>query len=95
MTTHKSGSHGGHGKKATTTVKVTSAGFDPATLTVEAGETVEFTNGDTVPHTVNFNTGVTHDLAPGATCRQEFTDAGTFDYHCALHPHMTGTVTVS
>jgi plastocyanin len=33
-------------------------------------------------------------LGSGATFSQTFAKAGTFAYHCAIHPGMTGTVTV-
>ena len=33
-------------------------------------------------------------LASNATFSQTFAKAGTFAYHCAIHPGMKGTVTV-
>jgi hypothetical protein len=34
-------------------------------------------------------------LATGQTFSQTFSAAGTFAYHCNIHPQMTGTVTVT
>jgi plastocyanin len=34
-------------------------------------------------------------LAAGATYSAAFTKAGTYHYHCAIHPNMVGTVTVA
>ncbi len=70
--------------------------FDPADVTIKAGESVTWTNQDSVTHTVvadngEFNSG---DLANGATFSFTFAKAGTYPYHCSIHPTMTGTVTV-
>jgi plastocyanin len=34
-------------------------------------------------------------LNPGGTWEVRFTTAGTYNYHCTLHPGMNGTVVVS
>jgi aldose sugar dehydrogenase len=40
-----------------------------------------------------FNVGM---LAPGATSNAlSFTSAGTLNYHCSIHPSMTGTITIT
>ena len=33
-------------------------------------------------------------IAPGASFSKTFTSAGSFPYHCTIHPGMVGTVTV-
>jgi plastocyanin len=33
-------------------------------------------------------------MAPGATFSRTFSTAGTFTYHCTIHPGMVGTVSV-
>ncbi len=79
-----------------TSVSIVSFAFDPASVTIDAGTTVTWTNNDTVPHTVtatdgSFNSG---NLNPGESFSFTFDEAGTFDYICNYHPNMTGTVIV-
>ena len=40
----------------------------------------------------SFNSGI---MTVGDEFSTTFGTAGTFDYFCAIHPEMTGTVTVS
>lgn len=76
---------------------VTIAGFafSPKTVTVNVGDTVTWTNNDTVTHTAtsagNFDTG---SIGGGATKSVTFQKAGTFAYVCSIHSSMTGTVVV-
>jgi plastocyanin len=70
--------------------------FNPGSLSVAVGDTVTWTNTDTVAHTVTsrdgtFNSGT---LEPGKTFTFTFTKAGSFDYVCSFHPNMTGTIVV-
>lgn len=71
--------------------------FNPAAITVPAGTTITWTNEDSARHTVTLDNGaVTSDaLSTGATYSQTFTSAGTFAYHCSIHPSMKGSVTVT
>ena len=71
--------------------------FKPGTLQVKAGTTVTFTNKDKFAHTAtakdkSFDSG---NLDEGATFEHTFDAAGTFEYLCAIHNSMTGTITVS
>jgi plastocyanin len=70
--------------------------FSPTTLTVKVGTTVTWTNKDSTSHTVVSDTGVfdSGNLAPNATYTYVFAKAGTFNYHCSIHPSMKGTVIV-
>lgn len=70
--------------------------YAPDELTVQAGATVTWTNTDSVAHTSTSNvagwdSGV---VAPGGRFSAAFPAAGTFQYHCAIHPGMVGTVVV-
>jgi plastocyanin len=69
--------------------------FSPRTVTVNVGDTVTWTNSDAQAHTATsgsaWNTG---DIANGDSASITFRSAGTFDYICAIHPTMTGTVVV-
>ncbi|HZQ37563.1 MAG TPA: cupredoxin family copper-binding protein [Dehalococcoidia bacterium] len=70
--------------------------FTPATLHVPVGGSVVWTNNDAVTHTVTPDAGGidAHELAPGAGFTQTFNTAGTFSYHCAIHPFMKGSIVV-
>ena len=77
---------------------VTIAGFSfrPQTISVPVGETVTWRNDDAADHTVTHGGGAfgSDTLAQGAEFRFRFDRPGTFDYVCALHPGMRGTVHV-
>jgi plastocyanin len=71
--------------------------FNPAEVTVAVGDTVTWTNNDSVPHDVtadSFSSGDPGGMAPGDTFEETFDEAGTFDYVCTVHPGMEGTVIV-
>lgn len=70
--------------------------YVPADLEVAVGTTVTWTNTDSTSHTSTSNapgwdSGI---VAPGRTFTAELRTAGTFAYHCAIHPGMVGRVTV-
>jgi plastocyanin len=86
-----------HKNVSITTINGTFA-FSPQTVTITVGMTIIWTNNTTVSHTVTSNSG--HPLnsgliAPGGTFRHTFKRAGTFGYHCSIHPFMTGTIIVN
>jgi plastocyanin len=71
--------------------------FKPGDLEIAAGTTVTFTNKDEFAHTAtakdkSFDSG---SLDPDATFEHTFETAGTFEFLCAIHNSMTGTITVS
>jgi plastocyanin len=71
--------------------------FQPAEVTVGVGDTVTWTNNDSVGHDVtadSFSSGDPGGMAPGDTFEHTFEEAGTFDYVCTVHPGMEGTVVV-
>lgn len=77
--------------------------YYPEDIAIPAGTTIAWFNDDPgQPHTVTsgnpdgpsniFNS----DLIPyNSFFQYTFDEAGTFDYHCTIHPWRTGTVTVS
>lgn len=70
--------------------------FNPDAVDVAVGTTVTWTNTDSVAHTstsdgAGWNSGA---IAPRAQFSTTFQNAGTFPYHCAIHPGMVGTITV-
>jgi len=79
-----------------TPAKIIDFGYDPGTVTVKVGGSVTWTNTGATAHTVTADDGSfdSKSLASNATFSQTFAKAGTFAYHCAIHPGMKGTVTV-
>jgi plastocyanin len=67
----------------------------PKTLRVKAGTTVTWHNNDQVPHTVTASDGSFSGLVQqGTTFQRAFSEVGTFQYFCAIHPSITGEVIV-
>lgn len=80
----------------TTSVSIEGMAFNPSNISVTAGQTVTFTNKDSVSHTVtaddnSFDSGT---IAPGQSYTKQFDTTGTFSYHCSIHPSMKGSVEV-
>lgn len=77
-------------------VSIIDFAFQPDSLVIKRGRGVTWTNTGAKPHTVTSDTGVfdSGTLAPGATFSQTFKQSGTFAYHCAIHPSMTGFIKV-
>jgi plastocyanin len=78
------------------TAKIDNFTFVPARLTVKAGTTVTWRNEDDIPHTV---TSVTQLFKSRALDTDDsfsftFTESGTYEYFCSLHPRMTATIVV-
>jgi plastocyanin len=72
--------------------------FSPNPIQITAGDTVTWRNNASVTHTATSDTGAwdTGTLASGATSGAvAFPSAGTFTYHCAIHPSMVASVIVS
>lgn len=70
--------------------------FAPGDLNVDVGTTVTWMNTDSIPHTSTsdqnqWNSGT---LAAGGRFSFTFQSAGSFPYHCSIHPGMVGTVVV-
>jgi plastocyanin len=71
--------------------------FNPANVTVKAGDKVTWTNNDSVGHDVtgdNFKSGDAGGMQNGDTFAHTFDKKGTFDYVCTVHSGMEGSVTV-
>ena len=77
-------------------VKIDNFTFAPQRITVKAGTTVTWINEDDIPHTVVANQKAFKSKVLDTDDKYTFTftTAGTYDYFCSLHPHMTGTVVV-
>lgn len=70
--------------------------FGSDTVTVSAGQAVEWVNNDPLDHSVTLDDGSMASplIHPGARFRFVFDHAGTFSYHCTPHPFMKGVVVV-
>src|SRR5437899_188677 len=77
--------------------------FDPSEIHIIPNSTVTWINNDNVTHTVTsgnpqqgadgkFDSGL---LKPGKEFSYTFTQIGTFNYYCQVHPAMTGTIIVN
>lgn len=77
-------------------VDIVGFSFSPRSITVAVGDTVTWANSDAQNHTAtaddgSFDTGT---VSSGSPKSVTFSTAGTFAYHCKIHPSMTGTVVV-
>jgi plastocyanin len=95
MTGNKGGT--GAGGPGTNEVFIQGMAFNPATITVTAGTMITWTNKDAIAHTVTsdvklFDSG---SVGPNATFSYTFASAGTYSYHCSIHPSMVASVTVN
>ena len=77
-------------------VRITATAFSPASVTINTGDAVRWTNRDTKNHQIVANNGAfaSPTIAPGKSYTRVFNTAGTFRYHDALHPSLTGRVIV-
>jgi len=83
---------------ATFTVAAQNYFFSPATLTINAGDTVTWTNSSGVEHTATSDSGVWNGSLPqGGSFSFTFANPGVFNYFCAFHSSlgMVGTITVN
>jgi plastocyanin len=83
-------------KPVTHSVTIKGMKYTPASITIKAGDSVEWDNGDQRDHTVvaadgSFTSG---NIGPGATFSFRFTKPGKYEYSCTLHPRMRGVVIV-
>ena len=88
-------------------VSITDAGFAPDTIVIALDRSVRWTNNGTLAHRVvadsgEFSSGTLGapytnsygNPVSGTSFEFHFTSPGYFEYHCAIHPAMVGTVYV-
>ena len=80
--------------------------YEPASLTVKKGDAIDVVNKDSSPHTVTSGTGLEDpnagkmfdtsiiNAAASAQLATADLEAGEYDYHCSVHPFMTGKLIV-
>ena len=78
-------------------IKIQGFAFHPPTVTIHAGQTIQFINKDDDPHTISANDGSFESggLETNETFSHTFDTAGTYQYVCSLHPYMKGVVVVT
>ena len=80
--------------------------YDPVSLTVKKGDEIDVVNKDSSPHTVTsgktpdapdagkqFDTSIIN-AAASARLMTANLQAGEYDFHCSVHPFMTGKIIV-
>jgi plastocyanin len=85
-------------------VSITNDAYTPASRTVAVGSNVSwvwntcsgdvYTGQQCALHNVTFDDGVSSPTQDQGSFQRSFTTAGTYAYHCTVHPQMTGTITV-
>jgi plastocyanin len=77
--------------------------FNPADVSVKAGDTITFINDESVPHDVHktggpgpdFSSGDVGGMQEGDTYKLTLDKPGKYEYVCEVHaPGMAGTITV-
>src|SRR5215813_5061130 len=90
--------HSGNAPSGTITVIIRDFTFNPATVTVHTGDTVEWKNDDIVPHTATedanaekpvFDSGA---IQKGATCQFIARNKGMYDDTCTFNRNVEGTL---
>ena len=91
----------GGGGGANVTITITgmngASSYSPSPDTVNVGQTVAWHNADATTHTATANGGAfnTGNIGGGNTSAPiAMNTAGSFPYHCSIHPTMTGTLVV-
>jgi len=70
--------------------------FEPARLSIRAGDTVSWVNRDDEPHTVVSDPALFHSAALDThmTFTFRFDRPGTYRVICSIHPQMSATIIV-
>lgn len=69
--------------------------FNPATIAINAGDSVRWTNQDSAPHDAAGDGWSTRTpMRKGEADEVRFDTPGTYEYICSIHPNMKGTVVV-
>jgi plastocyanin len=78
-------------------IEIRNFAFAPATLTVQAGTRVVWTNQDEEPHVIT-SAGSLFASSKGLDTSDSyavtFSKPGTYAYYCSIHPMMVGTIIV-
>jgi len=80
-----------------TNIIISDYAFSPASLTVAKGTLVTWINRDQTPHNVLARDKAFRSpaLDTNESYSRRFDTAGSYEYICMLHPHMTGKIEVT
>ena len=84
------------GSTAAVTVTIKGFAYTPQPVQAKVGDVIAWKNDDSAPHTATMDDGScdTDTIKAGATAMLVFTAAGTYTYHCEIHPGQMKDVTV-
>ena len=78
-------------------IKIINHAFGPSDIKVKQGQTVFWTNEDSVAHSIKSDSGTelsSSSMDKGFSYAHSFETKGTYNYHCEAHPEMKGRVIV-
>ena len=67
-------------------------------VSASGGDVITWTNGDAVPHKVGLDDGsctMSANITGDAPQSLVFNVAGSYPFHCTIHPNMKGTIVIS
>lgn len=78
-------------------VNIENFDYSPREIRIKRGESVVWTNKDSVEHTVTFRGGLGNSslLTSEENYSMIFTETGEYNYYCSPHPNMHGKIIVS
>lgn len=84
------------GATGAATVTIKNFAFTPDSVTASVGDTIVWTNNDSLAHTATVNSAcTTAPLSSGTSAGLVFSAAGTYPYVCNIHPTlMKGTIVI-
>ncbi len=80
--------------KGSASVQMQDFAFSPASVTINVGDSVTWSNVGAEDHDAASSAFSTGTVSPGSSASESFSTAGTFSYVCSFHPQMKGTVQV-
>jgi plastocyanin len=86
-----------HASPSGDAITISNFKFTPGSLTVSRGARITVANHDGTAHTATADDGRSFDtgnIDPGAAATVTLSKAGTYKFHCTIHPFMHGTLVV-
>lgn len=78
----------------TYTINIQNNAFNPSSVQIAVGGTVKWVNMDSVKHEPKGRVFDSGPIGQNGTFEYTFKSAGTYNYQCAIHPSMLGTIKV-